>query len=330
MSETTTRAIVVAQHGGPEVLQWREVEVGRPGPGQVRVRQRAIGLNYIDVYYRTGVYAPAALPFTPGQEAAAVVEEVGPGVSELRPGDRVAYATRGQGAYAEARVLPAEVLVKLPDALDDATAAALMLKGMTAQYLLRQTRPVGPGDTILFHAAAGGVGLLACQWARHLGARVIGTVGSDDKAALARAHGCDEVIVYTREDFVARVKELTGGAGVPVVYDGVGQATFDGSLQCLRPRGMLVLFGQASGKVPPFDPGRLAALGSLYLTRPTLFHYTATRADLEACAQDVFAAVASGAVRVPIGQRFPLHEAARAHAALEARATTGATVLTVG
>lgn len=324
-----TRAIRVHETGAPEVLRWEEVDVPAPGPGEARIRQTAVGLNYIDIYYREGVYPPAALPYVPGQEGAGVVEAVGPGVADLRPGDRVAYAGGPLGAYAEARVIPADRLVKVPEGIADDTAAAMMLKGMTAQYLLRQTRPIGIGDVIVFHAAAGGVGQIACQWAKHLGATVIGTVGSDAKVDMARASGCDHVIVYSREDVAKRVAEIMGGKKADVVYDGVGQATFEASLDCVRSRGMLVVFGQASGKVPPFDISRLAAKGSLYLTRPTLFGYTATRAELLACAGELFEVVQSGAVKIPIGRRYPLREAAEAQRALAGRETTGATVLTV-
>ncbi len=319
--------IVVRAHGGPEVLELESVAAPVPGPGEALVRHRAIGLNYIDTYFRTGLYPPpTGLPFVPGNEGAGVVEAVGPGVTEVEPGQRVAYAA-GLGAYAELRTIAADRLVPLPDSVDDATAAAMMLKGMTAQYLLRQTYRVQPGDTILFHAAAGGVGLIACQWARHLGATVIGTVGSAAKAELALAHGCAHVIDYTNEDFVARVKEITGGKGVPVVYDGVGKATFLASLDCLRPRGLMVSFGNASGAVEPFNLGILSQKGSLYVTRPTLFTYTATRADLLACAGELLDIVAKGAVRVEIHQRYKLADAAEAHRALESRATTGSTIL---
>jgi len=320
--------IVVRSFGGPEVLELEEVDLKRPGPGEVRVRHTAIGLNYIDVYLRTGLYPPAdGLPFTPGFEAAGVVEEVGEGVSWLRPGQRVAYGTGPAGAYAEARVMPAAVLIPIPDDIDDRTAAAMMLKGMTARYLLKQTYAVKPGETILVHAAAGGVGLILCQWAKHLGARVLGTVGSPEKAEIARAHGCDHVILYREEDVVKRVRELTDGEGVPVVYDGVGRATFMSSLDCLKPRGLLVSFGNASGAVEAFNLGLLAQKGSLYVTRPTLFHYVASRAELEANARDVIEVVRQGAVKIEIHQTFPLARAADAHRALEARSTTGATVL---
>ncbi|MCS6879477.1 MAG: quinone oxidoreductase [Geminicoccaceae bacterium] len=319
--------IVVRRHGGPEVLEVEEFEPGTPGPGEALVRQTAIGLNYIDTYFRTGLYPPpGGLPFVPGNEGAGVVEAVGEGVTEVRVGDRVAYAS-GPGSYTTHRIIPARLLVPLPSDVSDEQAAAMMLKGMTARYLLRQTYVVKPGDTVLIHAAAGGVGLIACQWAKHLGATVIGTVGSEAKVGLARAHGCDHVIVLGRDDLVAKVKEFTNGRGVPVVYDGIGKDTFMSSLDCLQPRGLMVSFGNASGPVEPFNIGILAAKGSLYLTRPTLYTYTATREDLLACARDLFDVVAKGAVRIEIHQRFPLREAAAAHRALEARATTGSTVL---
>jgi NADPH:quinone reductase len=317
----------VHEVGGPEVLRFEEVEVGSPGPGQALLRQTAVGLNFIDVYYRTGLYPPPQLPFVPGLEAAGVVEAVGDGVREPQVGQRVAYASPPIGAYAERRLMPADRLVALPDGISDEQAAAMMLKGMTAQYLLRRTYRVQSGQTILFHAAAGGVGLIACQWAKHMGARVIGTVGSEAKAELARAHGCAHVIRYDREDVVARVREITGGKGVPVVYDSVGQATFERSLDCLAPLGMLVSFGQSSGKIPPVDLGILSQKGSLYVTRPTLMTYTAERADLLVAANELFEVVQSGAVRIEINQRFPLRDAAEAHRALESRRTTGSTLL---
>jgi NADPH2:quinone reductase len=321
-------AIRIHEVGGPEVLKWEEVTVGDPGPGEVRLRHGAVGLNYIDVYFRTGAYG-ADLPFTPGLEASGVVEAVGDGVSDLAVGDRVAYAAPPAGAYAEERLMPADRVVKVPDGVSDDLAAAMMLKGMTAHYLLRRTFKVNAGDTILFHAAAGGVGLIACQWAKQLGATVIGTVGSDEKAELAAAHGCDHPIVYTRESFVERVKSLTDGKGVPVVYDSVGKDTFADSLDCLSPLGTMVLFGQSSGPVPPFEIGTLAVKGSLFLTRPTLMTYTARRDDLVAAAGELFEVVESGAVKLEINQRFPLENAADAHRALEARQTTGCTILTV-
>jgi NADPH2:quinone reductase len=319
------KAIRVHSPGGPEVLRYEDAEIGEPGPGQVRIRQFAIGLNFIDVYHRTGLY-PLATPFIPGSEGAGEVVTVGDGVEEFLPGDRVAYAGV-LGAYAEERLVPAAQLVKLPGAIDFEVAAAIMLKGLTTQYLLRRTFRVEAGQTILIHAAAGGVGSLATQWAKHLGATVIGTVGSKEKAEIAKKNGCDHVILYREEDFVARVKEITGGEGVPVVYDGVGKATFPASLDCLAPLGMFVSFGSASGPIDAFNIGILAQKGSLFATRPTLGTYTAKRADLLAMAEDLFDVVQSGAVRVPIDARFPLGEAAAAHRALESRATTGATVL---
>ena len=321
------KAIRIHQTGGPDAMQWEDVEIGAPGPGEIRIRHEAVGLNYIDVYFRTGLYPAPSLPFSPGLEGAGIVEALGEGVGSLAVGDRVAYAAPPVGAYAQERLMPAEKVVKVPAGIDARQAAAMMLQGMTVEYLLRRTCPVRSGDTILFHAAAGGVGLIACQWAKHLGATVIGTVGSDEKAELARAHGCDHTIVYTRENFTERVRELTNGAGVPVVYDAVGRDTFEGSLDCLRPRGMLVSFGQSSGKIDPFDVGILSAKGSLYITRPTLMTYTASRTDLEDSAQALFDVVGSGAVRITVNQTFPLAEAANAHRALESRRTTGSTVL---
>ena len=323
-----THAIRVHQTGGPETLRWESVDLPPPAAGEIQVRHTAVGLNYIDVYFRTGLY-PAPLPLTPGFEAAGVVAAVGAGVTELQVGDRVAYATGPLGAYAEARNMPADRAVKIPEGVTDQQAAAMMLQGMTAEYLLRRTYPVKKGDTILVHAAAGGVGLILCQWAKHLGATVIGTVGSDAKAELARANGCDHPIVYTREDFQARVMELTGGAKLPVVYDSVGKDTFAKSLDCLALRGMMVLYGQASGKVPPLDLGELSAKGSLFVTRPTLFSYTATRQELVDCANALFDVVKRGIVKIAINQTYPLREAAQAHIDLEARKTTGSTVLIV-
>ncbi|MEW6682273.1 MAG: quinone oxidoreductase [Nitrospirota bacterium] len=320
-------AVVVAHTGGPEVLVWREVPVPEPGPGEVRVRHSAVGLNFIDVYHRRGLYPLPSFPTVLGVEAAGRVEAVGAEVSEPAVGDRVVYAGGPTGAYSEARVLPAERLIKLPDAIDDQRAAAMMLKGMTAEYLLRRTFRVEPGQTVLIHAAAGGVGVIACQWAKALGATVIGTVGTEEKAKLAAEHGCDHPIVTSREDFVERVKTITRGRGVPVVYDSVGKDTLMRSLDCLAPRGMMVSFGQASGMVPPLDITVLSAKGSLYLTRPTLFHYTATRAELQTSAAALFDAVLKGAVRITVGQTYPLRDAARAHADLEARRTVGSTVL---
>ncbi len=320
------QAIRFASVGGPEVLQWEAVDLAAPGAGEVRVRQHAVGLNYIDTYHRSGLY-PVNLPSGIGLEGAGVVEAVGEGVTEVGVGDRVAYAGGPLGAYAEARNMPADRLVKLPEALSFEQGAAMMLQGLTAQYLLRRTYRVQAGDTILIHAAAGGVGLIVCQWAKALGATVIGTVGSDEKAATARAHGCDHPIVYTREDFVERVREITGGEGVPVVYDSIGKDTFMKSLSCLRPLGTMVLFGAASGPVEPFDIGLLAKMGSLFLTRPTLFTYTAKRADLVAMAEELFDVVASGKVKLEINQRYPLKDATQAHRDLEARKTTGSTIL---
>ena len=319
-------AIRFHQPGGPEVLKWEAVAVDEPGPLEARVRHRAVGLNFIDIYHRSGVY-PLPLPSGIGLEGAGVVEAVGSEVKDLQPGDRVAYAGGPVGAYAEQRLIPADRLVKLPEALSFEQGAAMMLQGMTAQYLLRRTYRVQPGDTILIHAAAGGVGLIVCQWAKALGARVIGTVGSDEKAALARAHGCDHPIVYTRENFVERVREITQGEGVPVVYDSIGRDTYMDSLACLRPLGLLALFGQASGPVPPFDLGLLAKMGALFITRPTLFVYTAKRSDLLQSAGELFEIVMSGKVRIEVNQRYALEDAAKAQADLEARKTTGSTIL---
>ncbi|MGH1483180.1 MAG: quinone oxidoreductase family protein [Geminicoccales bacterium] len=320
-------AIRIHEAGGAEVLRYETVEVGQPGPGEVRLRQTAIGLNFIDVYFRSGVYPPPVLPFIPGLEAAGVVEAVGDRVTNLAVGDRVAYAAPPLGAYAVERLMPADRLVKIPASVSDDQAAAMMLKGLTAQYLLRSTFKVEPGQTILFHAAAGGVGLIACQWAASLGVTVIGTVGSEAKAELAKAHGCAHTIRYDQDNLVEQVKEITGGKGVPVVYDSVGQSTFESSLDCLSPLGMLVSFGQSSGKIPPVDIGILAAKGSLFLTRPSLMNYTAAREDLVAAADDLFGVVASGKVNIEINQRFPLSEARAAHEALEGRKTTGSTLL---
>jgi len=322
-----SHAITIHKTGGPEVLQWAEIEVGTPGPGQVRLKQTAVGLNYIDVYHRTGLY-PLPLPFVPGMEAAGIVDAAGSGVTHLKPGDRVAYASV-IGAYAEARLIAADRLVKLPDFIDDRTAAAMMLQGMTARYLIRDIYRVGPGDTILIHAAAGGVGLIVCQWAAALGATVIGTVSNDEKAALAKANGCHHTIVYTREDFQARVLEITGGKKLPVVYDSVGKDTFMKSLDCLRPRGLMVLFGASSGPVAPLDLSLLSQKGSLLVTRPTLATFVATRQLLEENSADLFGAVGSGKVRIHVNQTYPLKDAALAHRDLEARKTTGSTVLTV-
>ncbi len=319
-------AIRIHATGGPEVMQFEEVAVGDPGPGQARVRHTAVGVNYIDTYHRGGLY-PLPMPSGLGNEAAGVVEAVGSGVDWISVGDRVGSCTGPLGAYSTARVVPADRLVKLPDGVDDRTAAATMLKGLTVQYLLRQTVPLKGGETILFHAAAGGVGLIACQWARALGVTMIGTVGSDEKAALAREHGCTHTIVYTRENFVERVKELTGGKGVPVVYDGIGKDTFPASLDCLAPRGMFVSYGNASGPVAAFNLGLLAQKGSLYATRPTLVTYAADQASLNAMASELFAMIKSGKIKADINQTFALKDAAAAHRALQGRQTTGATLL---
>ncbi|MBO0737668.1 MAG: quinone oxidoreductase [Alphaproteobacteria bacterium] len=321
-------AIRFEKPGGPDVLSWRQVDVGRPGEGQVRLRQTAVGLNYIDTYHRSGLYQ-LPMPSGLGSEGAGVVEEVGPGVRGLKAGDRVAYAGGPIGAYAEERVMPADRLVPVPDGITDRQAAAMMLKGMTAWYLVRRTHPVRRGETILIHAAAGGVGLIVSQWAKHLGASVIGTVGDEEKAALAKKNGCDHPILYKHEDFVARVGELSHGKKLPVVYDSVGKDTFYKSLDCLAPLGLMVSFGQSSGAIGPVDIGILAAKGSLFLTRPTLNSYTASREDLLAAARELFDVVMSGAVNIAVNQTYPLREAARAHRDLEGRKTTGSTVLTV-
>jgi NADPH2:quinone reductase len=320
------KAIQFSRTGGPEVLELVDVEVGEPGPGEARVRNHAIGVNFIDVYFRSGLY-PLHLPSGLGQEGAGVVEAVGEGVTHVKPGDRVAYAARPNGAYSELRVMPADILVRLPDEIDFETGAAMMLQGLTVQYLFRRTYPLKAGDTILFHAAAGGVGLIACQWARAIGANLIGTAGSNEKAELARKHGAAHVINYNTEDVVQRVLEITNGAKVPVVYDSVGKDTFTRSLDCLQPLGLMVSFGNSSGPVPPFSLSELASHGSLYITRPTLQTYAAKREDLEAMAADLFQMVISGKVKIEIHQRFPLADAAQAHIALEARRTTGKTIL---
>ncbi len=325
MKATRVHAIRIHSHGGPEVLRWEEIDLAPPGPREVLVRQTAVGLNYIDTYHRTGLY-PLDLPAVLGREAAGIVEAVGTGTVELREGDRVAYALH-PGAYAEAQLVPEACLVPLPAEIGDRTAAAMMLKGLTAHYLVRRTHRVAPGDAVLIHAAAGGVGSIACQWAKHLGATVIGTVGSEDKAELARANGCDHTLLYREEDVVARVREITRGRGVRVVYDSVGRATFEQSLDCLAPLGLLVSFGQSSGSVAPLDVGRLATKGSLFLTRPTLATYVARREDLLAAARELFELVRGGVLRVGIGQTYPLREAERAHRDLEARRTTGSTLL---
>jgi len=321
-------AIRFHKAGGPEVLAWEQVEVGKPGPGEAKIRHTAVGLNFVDVYNRKGVY-PVALPSGLGSEGAGVVLEVGSGVADLKAGDRVAYGSSPLGAYAEERLIPADRLIKLPDSIDDKTAAAMMLKGLTTQYLIRQTYRVKAGDTILLHAAAGGVGLILSQWAKHLGATVIGTVGSDEKAKVAKAHGCAHTIVYTREDFAKRVDEITEGKKVPVVYDSVGKDTFLKSLDCLAPLGVAALFGASSGNVEPLNLGLLAQKGSLYVTRPSLATYGAKRENLVAMAKELFDVVTSGAVKIEVNQTYPLKDAAKAHADLEARKTTGSTVLTV-
>ncbi len=320
-----SKVVRIRQVGGPEVLRWEDVDVGNPEDGQALIRQTAAGLNYIDTYHRTGLYPVASLPAVLGMEGAGVVEAVGQGVREVSVGDRVAYCM-AIGGYAERRLVQARVLVRLPDGISDEQGAAMMLKGCTAQYLLRRTYTVKPGETILIHAAAGGVGLIACQWAKHLGATVIGTVGSPDKAAVAQAHGCDHTINYKTEHFVERVQEITKGAGVPVVYDSVGKDTFTASLDCLRPRGLMVSFGQSSGAIPPFSPGVLATKGSLFLTRPTLANYTGTREELVATANQLFDVVLKGAVKIEVNQTYPLNQAAQAHRDLEARKTTGSTL----
>jgi NADPH:quinone reductase len=322
-----THAIRIHETGGPEVLRWDEIQLGKPGAGEALIRQTASGLNFIDVYHRSGLYK-MPLPMVLGSEGAGIVEAVGPGVTGVKPGERVAYAME-RGSYAEERLIKADRLVTVPDGITDQQAAAMMLKGMTAQYLVRRIHRVKAGDTILVQAAAGGVGLIVCQWAKHLGATVIGTAGSEAKAALAKSHGADHVILYDSEDLVARVGELTGGAKVPVVYDSVGKDTFMKSLDCLRPLGMMVLFGQSSGAVAPFDPNILAGKGSLFLTRPSLGAYTASREDLVATARDLFDVVKSGAVKIEVNQTYALKDAAQAHRDLESRKTTGSTVLTM-
>jgi len=319
-------AIRFHKTGGPEELAFEEVAIGEPGPGQARVRHTAIGVNYIDTYHRSGLY-PLPLPSGLGNEAAGIVEAVGAGVDWIKPGDRVASGTGPLGAYSTQRIVPADRLVKLPDDVDDRTAAAIMLKGLTVQYLFRQTYRLKGDETIVFHAAAGGVGLLACQWARALGVKMIGTVGSDDKAKLAREHGCAHTIVYTRENFVDRVKEITGGKGVAVVYDGVGKDTFPASLDCLQPRGMFVSYGNASGPVAAFNLGMLAQKGSLYATRPTLVNYATDRESLNAMASELFGMVRSGKIKADVRQTFALKDAAEAHRALQSRQTTGSTLL---
>ncbi|MFN6993206.1 MAG: quinone oxidoreductase family protein [Aquincola tertiaricarbonis] len=326
---TTAPAIQITEYGGPEVMKLVDVSVGEPGPGELRIRHQACGLNFIDVYQRTGLYNNP-LPLTLGMEGAGIVEAVGEGVTHLRPGDRAAYASQPPGAYSLLRVMPAKCVVKLPEAISFEEGAAMMLKGLTVQYLLRKTQPAGglqPGDHVLFHAAAGGVGLIACQWAKAMGLQLIGTAGSDEKCQLALDHGAAHAINYRSEDFVERVKQITGGAGVKVVYDSVGKDTFVRSMDVLRPFGLLANFGNASGKAPPVDLGMLAAKGSLYVTRPTVFTHLATRESTQAMADDLFDMVARGAVKVPIDQRYPLAEAAQAHRELESRATTGCSIL---
>ena len=322
-----SKAIRIHETGGPEVLKWEDVDVTHPGFGEAKIRHTAVGVNYIDVYGRTGLHPMPSFPHTLGMEAAGVVEAIGEGVSDVAVGDRIAYVIAPPGAYSEERVVPADRLVKLPEWVSDKTGAAMMLKGMTAQYLLHQTYNVKAGDNILIHAAAGGVGLIVCQWAKHLGANVIGTVGSDDKAALAKSHGCDHTIVYTQENFKDCVSEITGGEGVDVVYDSIGKETFMDSLDSLKPLGMMVTFGNASGLIDSFSPGILAAKGSLFVTRPTIFTYIAKRDNMIAMAADLFKVVASGVVKIEINQTYDLSNAAQAHIDLEARKTTGSTIL---
>ena len=324
-----SHAIQIHQTGGPDVLTWEEIDVPVPGAGEALIRQTASGLNYIDVYHRSGLYPVPSMPAVIGSEGAGVVEAIGDGVSEVDVGDRVAYCM-SIGSYAQRRLVPSRLLVRLPEGITNAQAAAMMLKGCTVQYLLRRAYRLQAGQTILFHAAAGGCGLIACQWAKHLGATVIGTVGTPEKAELAKAHGCDHAVVYTRENFVERVKTLTNGEGVPVVFDSVGKDTFMDSLDCLQPRGMMVSFGNASGAVEPFSPGVLAAKGSLYLTRPTLANYMRTRAEIEETTTELFDVVSAGVVRVEVNQSYALEDAAQAHRDLERRQTTGSTVLLTG
>lgn len=320
------KAIRIHKHGGPEVMQWEDVEVPAPGPGQARIRHTAVGLNFVDTYNRSGLY-PAQMPLILGSEGAGVVVAVGPGVTDLKAGDRVAYGNAPIGSYAEERIIPADRLVKVPDGITDQQAASMMLKGLTTQYLIRSTYPVKAGDTILFHAAAGGVGLILGPWAKHLGATVIGTVGSADKAKIAKAHGYDHVINYREQNFVEEVLKITKGAKLPVVYDGVGKDTWNGSLDLLQPRGLMVSFGNASGAVPPVNLGILAQKGSLYVTRPTLGTYVARREDLVANANELFDVVKKGIVKIEVNQTHPLKDAAQAHRDLESRKTTGSTVL---
>jgi NADPH:quinone reductase len=324
-----TKAFRFHQHGGPDVLRFEDVEVGAPGPGQVRIRNVAVAVNYRDVLMRRGVHAVKSLPSGIGLECAGVIEALGPDVSGFAVGDRVACAGMPEGSYAEVRIVPAARVIALPAGIDERTAASMMIRGMTARCLLYDAYKVQPGDTILIHAAAGGVGLIMCQWAKHLGATVIGTVSSDEKAAIAHAHGCDHPIVYTREDFAERVREITGGEGVPVVYDSVGKATFEDSLKCLRRRGLMASFGEASGDPDPMPPRRLGALGSIYLTHPSVSNYTATRAELLAAARDLFAMVGSGKIKIEISKTYRLQDAPHAHADIESRQTTGSIVLVV-
>jgi NADPH2:quinone reductase len=321
-----TRAIRIHKNGPPSVMKWEDIDLGNPGKGEVRLRHNAVGLNFIDTYFRAGLY-PAPMPLVLGSEGAGIVEAVGRGVTGLKTGDRVAYAGGPIGSYAEQRNIPAEILIKIPKEISDQTAAAMMLKGMTARYLLRDTYRVKKGDTILIHAAAGGLGLILCQWASHLGVTVIGTVSSKKKADLARSHGCHHPIIYTKQNFVDRVKRLTKGAGVPVVYDSIGKTTFPASLDCLQKRGLFVSFGNASGPIPPFAPGLLTQKGSLFMTRPSLFDYVGTRKELEANARDLIAVVRKGVVKIEINQSYALKDAAKAHRDLEGRKTTGSTVL---
>lgn len=321
-----SKAIRIHKTGGPEVMNWEDVQVGKPGPGEARVKQHAVGLNFIDVYFRTGLY-PQPLPAGLGMEGAGVVEEVGEGVTHVKPGDRVAYAGGPTGAYAQERVMPAAPLIKLPEAISFETGAAMMLQGMTVRYLIKKSYPVKSGETVLLHAAAGGIGLIACQWLKALGVTVIGTVSSEEKAALAKAHGCTHTINYTKEDFTARVKEITGGKGVPVVYDSIGKDTWEGSLNCLQPLGHMITFGNASGPVPPVALTTLSAKGSLYVQRPTLNTYASRRDWLEEMANDLIEAITSGKVKIEINQRYALKDVGQAHTALESRKTTGCTIL---
>ena len=324
-----SKAFRFDRHGGPEVLRFEDVELGAPGPGEVRMRNVAVAVNYRDVLMRRGTHAIRSFPSGIGLESAGVIDAVGPEVDGVAVGDRVACAGMPEGSYAELRIVPAARLIPLPAGIDERTAASMMIRGMTARSLLKDTYKVQPGDTILIHAAAGGVGLIMCQWAKHLGATVIGTVSSDEKAAVARAHGCDHPIVYTREDFAERVREITNGEGVPVVYDSIGKATFEGSLRCLRRRGVMASFGEASGDPDPMPPRRLGALGSIYLTHPSVSNYTVTRAELLAAANDLFAMVGSGKIKIEVSRTYPLRDAPRAHADLETRKTTGSIVLVV-